>query len=201
MSPFMKACYIKIRGSRAGRFTRKLLGRTAAEESRADCIRTYAQRHNATTFVETGTYFGDTLWLLRNDFTRLYSIELDEKLFRRAQKRFSSCAHITLFHGDSGTLLKSVLAGISTRCLFWLDAHASGGVTSQLANKATPIEQEIEAILTSNLSNPVLLIDDVPSFTDGHTGYPTLENILKLCRDANQSYVLERIGDVACLHT
>ncbi|MDD5318599.1 MAG: hypothetical protein PHF79_02140, partial [Candidatus Pacebacteria bacterium] len=65
-------------------------------------IRKEASLQKQKTFIETGTYLGDMLYAIRNDFDKIYSIELSNELFARAQKRFKRNKHIEIINGDSG---------------------------------------------------------------------------------------------------
>lgn len=40
------------------------------------------------TLVETGTYYGDMIYAQLDNFSRIYSIELSERLYRKAKRRF-----------------------------------------------------------------------------------------------------------------
>lgn len=122
-------------------------------------------------FVETGTLFGDMTYAQRNRFRRLYSIELDDTLFERATRRFRSCPHIRILHGDSGQKITEVLRELDQPCLFWLDAHYSGGVTAH-GEAMTPIFDEIRHILAHPVRGHVIVIDDARLF-NGTDGYPT----------------------------
>ena len=68
---------------------------------------------------------------LKTDFELLYSIELDGKLFLRAQKKFKKVNNIRLIFGDSGGKSKEVMALIDRPTLFYLDGHYSGGITAK----------------------------------------------------------------------
>lgn len=122
-------------------------------------------------FVETGTLFGDMTYAQRNNFRRLYSIELDDYLFARATRRFRHFPHIHILHGDSGQKIIEVLHVLDRPCLFWLDAHYSGGVTAH-GEEMTPVFAEIRHILNHPVRNHVIVIDDARLF-NGTDGYPT----------------------------
>ena len=84
-------------------------------------------------------------------------------------------------HGDSQSLLPTILEKINEPAFFWLDAHYSGGETS-FAKEHSPIEYELKSILDHHIKNHVILIDDVTNFV-GINGYPTastIENMAKL---------------------
>ena len=53
--------------------------------------------------------------------------------------------HVTIFQGDSATVLPKLLATIQEPCLFWLDGHYSGGITA-LGKSITPILDELQTI-------------------------------------------------------
>ena len=122
-------------------------------------------------FVETGTLFGDMTYAHRDRFLRLYSIELDDQLYERATRRFKDYAHIRILHGNSGEKITEVLREIDRPCLFWLDAHYSGGVTAH-GEEMTPIFDEIRHILNHALRSHVIVIDDARLF-NGTDGYPS----------------------------
>ena len=122
-------------------------------------------------FVETGTLFGDMTYAQRHSFRQLFSIELDDYLFERATRRFKPYSHIRILHGDSGQKIAEVLQKLEKPCLFWLDAHYSGGITAH-GMEMTPIFDEIRHILNHPVRNHVIVIDDARLF-NGTDGYPT----------------------------
>src|ERR1039458_4236854 len=120
-------------------------------------------------------------------FDRLVSIELEPHFFRRAQTIFKRHSKVSLLHGDSAELLPELLATIQCPCLYWLDAHYSGGVTCQ-ADIETPIRRELEAIL-SHSQRHTILIDDANSF-DGTHDYPEISWIENSARNKGYSVSL-----------
>ena len=68
----------------------------------------YKKKHNANILVETGTYLGTMIEAQKHYFSKIYSIELDEKLYKNATKRFMSYSHIDIVHGDSSQELQNV---------------------------------------------------------------------------------------------
>lgn len=48
-----------------------------------------ASRIEASTFIETGTYLGDTPWFLRESFKKIFSIEVEPRLAKLARTRVS----------------------------------------------------------------------------------------------------------------
>jgi hypothetical protein len=140
-------------------------------------LKEYAKKFNLKTLVETGTYYGDMINALKEDFGKIYTVELDEFLFKTAKKRFAASNHIEVIHGDSGEKIKEIIQKINRPTLFWLDGHASGGETAK-GEKDTPIYEELNVILKSKNLNHVIIIDDARCFGN-EPDYPTLDELKK----------------------
>jgi hypothetical protein len=141
-------------------------------------LREYARRFPADVFVETGTFKGDTITALKDDFQEIHSIEINPEFVSTARKLFKSHDHITIHEGDSGVVLKDVLELIKGKsAMFWLDGHYYSAVPL-LAEDECPIVAEIAAIRKSEVDPVVVLVDDVREF-DGTRGYLSLEGLKK----------------------
>ena len=138
-------------------------------------LRKHAREFNLNTFVETGTFLGDTVCAMRCVCEKIFSIELSKELAKKARLRFSRYANIQILEGDSTVILPHILKSIDTPCLFWLDAHFSGGITVA-GSSPTPILDELKAIIEHPVKGHVILVDDASSFV-GKNGYPTLEQL------------------------
>ena len=79
------------------------------------------------------------------------TIELDPGLAARARERFWLRVGVPDgLEGDSGELLKGVLAGVDEPALFWLDGHFSGvheGVQTAHGEADTPLRSKLETIV------------------------------------------------------
>jgi hypothetical protein len=135
----------------------------------------YGERYGLRILVETGTFVGDMVVAQRRRFERIYTIELDPKLHEHALLRFKKCRHVTALQGDSGVVLPQLVSSLPDGVLFWLDGHWSDGITAH-GDKATPIVAELDAILSRDRSNDVILIDDARCFT-GDCDYPSVVEI------------------------
>lgn len=156
---------------------------------RAKCniLRKMQKEASLSTFVETGTYFGDMVWCLRNDFPQIFSIEINDRLCHWAINRFSQNRNVQIIHGDSSMVLPQLLPGIAGDILFWLDGHYSCGVTSR-GLKDTPILEELGSILDrGKKNNDIIVIDDAHSF-GRDPGYPSLKKIEKYIRDFDMGH-------------
>ena len=126
---------------------------------------------------------------MKNRFRKIYSIELGDKLYENAKRKFRRDKHVELLKGDSGIVLPELLTRIKEPALFWLDAHYSQGETAR-GEIDTPIERELEAVLNHTIKNHVIMIDDARCFT-GKDGYPTVENIKKMALSHNYLFELK----------
>jgi len=135
------------------------------------------------TFVETGTNEGDMVAAIQDCFNSVYSVELDLNLFKRARERFLAKKHIKIFQGDSAKVLPQILKEVSAPCLFWLDAHYSGGVTAK-GSTETPIHQEIDEILRHPIQGHLILIDDAWCFGT-MKDYPSVKELKQFVKERN----------------
>lgn len=136
-------------------------------------IKDYGKKYNCQIFIETGTYLGTMVNAVKNTFLKIYTIELDEKLYLKALRKFEKNTHIKVLFGDSSKILPVLLEKISKPCLFWLDAHYSKGITAKGA-KNTPVKEELTIILNHKIKNHVILIDDAESFSGENDDYPSV---------------------------
>jgi hypothetical protein len=161
-------------------------------------VREYGRRFGLHTLIETGTYLGEMVEGTRDAFSQIISIELDDMLWQRARHRFAAHPHIATLHGDSAAVLPQVLNQCREPCLFWLDAHYSGGFTGR-GPLDTPIMHELDAIFEHPVRNHVLLIDDARCFNGEH-GYPRLADLRAalLARRPDWSFQVE--NDIMRFH-
>lgn len=143
-------------------------------------LRSTAIEHDLSTFVETGTYHGDTVAAMLADppvVSRVYTIELSPELHDAAVMRFATDYGVYLRRGSSAVLMPEIMARIGKASLFWLDAHPGyedgAGVYGDV-----PLLAELRAIVTSPLRH-IILIDDARYMGKEH-GWPTLDEIRHL---------------------
>jgi hypothetical protein len=148
-------------------------------------LREYAKRYGLRALVESGTYHGDMVEVMKADFDRIYSVELSRELYERAKKRFRGADHIELIPGDSSIALGRIMAELNQPALFWLDGHWSGGVTAR-GPKDTPIYEELRHILNAPDRGHVILVDDARCF-GVDAGYPTVEELSEFIKSKRSS--------------
>lgn len=120
------------------------------------------------TFVETGTFMGDTAHMASRLFKKVYTIEIYEPLYLEACKRFSN-TNVEVIFGDSIETIPSILNDTLDDAVFWLDGHNSGPGTG-VGRVDFPLINE--CILIDNLyhaKEALILVDDVRLFGNGHS--------------------------------
>jgi hypothetical protein len=120
------------------------------------------ERFGIATFVETGTYLGDTAVWASDVFHSVITIERSPTLFEHAKRRYADRTNMTFLCGDAREQFARVVPQLTSPALFWLDAHWSGGETAG-AEDECPLVAELEAINASGLSH-FIFIDDAKLF-------------------------------------
>lgn len=139
------------------------------------------------TWVETGTYLGQTTALLASIAPKVYSVEPEPTLFFNARAALQHLPNVQLFHGTSEQVFPALLPQIAGDVNFWLDGHYSGGTTFQGPHD-TPIMQELDAIRDNigHYQSVCVLIDDVRCFDPRQTAYSTYPRVDTLVDWARQ---------------
>ena len=161
-------------------------------------IKKQAKDSSTKVFIETGTYFGDTVEAVKSLFLEIHSIELGKELAALAQKRFAKYPQIYIHQGDSAVILPGLLENIKKSCLFWLDAHYSEGVTVG-DDEHLPLISEIKTILGHWVFGSVILIDDA-RLMGRQKGYPSFEEIQKIVQDSGLGLKIEQNLDIIRIH-
>ena len=147
------------------------------------------------TWIETGTYLGQTTRVLSKHATKVYSLEPEPTLFANAQSLFRNISNIEILNGTSEEVLPSLLPKVHNDVNFWLDGHYSAGPTFK-GEKDTPIIEELREIANnlSHFRNVCVLIDDIRCFTTEqaeYSSYPRLELLVDWTRENNFRWHIE----------
>ena len=137
------------------------------------------------TWVETGTFEGQTTQFLAEMSPKVYTIEPADKYYNAAVDAFQG-THIEPLHGTSEQIMPDLMPRLSGDVCFWLDGHFSGGETF-LADSECPIEDELAAIDAhlKRLGKVSILIDDIrcfPSRSDPQSDYPSVDLLVDWAR-------------------
>ncbi len=135
------------------------------------------------TWVETGTYLGDTAHFLAKHASNVISLEPEPKLFDDARKRFAGIANIEIINGLSEDVFPDLLPRLAGNVNFWLDGHYSGGTTwmTYKGPSETPVVAELSQIEKNirSYKKVSVLIDDVRLFASAEKDYPKLDYLVE----------------------
>ena len=151
----------------------------------------YLTQHPNEIFVETGTYIGNGIkTALQAGFTKCYSIEIHEYLYKNAVKRFEkeiAQGNVELLFGNSETLFQTIIDRLDRPVTFWLDAHISSQYGEKLA-KNCPILEELAAIKTHHIKTHTILIDDLNCFDSPMHDNINIDLVGDALREINPDY-------------
>lgn len=144
------------------------------------------------TWIETGTYLGDTTSNLAKIAKKVISIEPQAELSEFASSRLRRKKNVEVINATSESCIAKVLEGVSGPTCFWLDGHYSGDVTFK-GTEVSPISAELFAISGYLKRNKVVvLIDDFRLFVNSAaTGYPSHLTLVAWAREQNLSWTVE----------
>ena len=162
----------------------------------------FRQKLQVTTFVETGTYQGDSLNMAAEVFSECHSIELSQELYEGVKQRFVGRTNIKLHQGESSAIL-SANSKQFAECpvVFWLDAHWCVGENTKGEDSQSPLRAELRAIRSLH-SRSVVLIDDArlylcpPPAPHRFTDWPDFHDIVVLLQSLSQHHRLMILNDV-----
>ena len=155
-------------------------------------------------FIETGTYQGDTIDIVRNNTrckpSKIISLELSDIFFERCKKRFEGNSSISIHKANSKCDLYNIIKDISSNITFWLDSHWSG--TPDVGCDPVcvcPILEELDQIKLHPINTHTIMIDDIRLMNNSHNkgeGFPvTLEQIYSKLYEINPNYIIKFYDD------
>jgi hypothetical protein len=109
-------------------------------------------------YIETGTYLGDGIKCVLNNYEAIHSIELSEKWYNYNVEQFKNNNNVKMYLGDSKKMLPDILNTINEPITIYLDAHYSGGTTA-FGEEEVPLLFELE-ILKNRKYDDIIIIDD-----------------------------------------
>lgn len=154
--------------------------------------------------IETGTYLAQTTKILIKYIPNVYSFEIKKDLYLFAKKKYRK-TKINFIYGDSAEKLGNLLKKLRGPTLFFLDGHASGGITTR-GEFVTSLRRELEILKDyKNIKGSLILIDDALSL-NGTNDYPSIKDLevfalksnLKIYKTKFNSYIItdEEVCDV-----
>ena len=151
---------------------------------------------NFGTWIETGTYLGDTTKFLAKNFpnSKIISLEPQILIFNFAKFRLRKRNNVLLVNGSSEEKFEGILSKIAGPVNFWLDGHFSGDITFQ-GDSISPIIQELDLIekYRNNIGELAVFIDDIRDFdADLNSGYPSRDVLVTWANRNNLKWNIEQ---------
>jgi hypothetical protein len=159
---------------------------------------------NNNTFIETGTFRGDTLEIVlestKNKPINIISLELSDVFFDRCVKRFENVPNIHIVKGNSKYDLYETISTITSQITFWLDSHWSGTDNVGCDNiTVCPILEELEQIKLHPIKTHTIMIDDIRLMNGNlnkYEGFPVqINDILSKLYEINSNYCIKYYDD------
>jgi hypothetical protein len=155
---------------------------------------------NVSTFVETGTYKGDTATWAANHFENVITIQNSKALFDEVSSANRRLTNVEFVLGDSRMVLRNKLAEIHGSAIFWLDAHWCG-MDSFGADDQCPIIEEIRAIRSTGIDHCILidyarLFLSPPPLPNTAAQWPTVDLICRNLQAEGESQYIVVFEDV-----
>jgi hypothetical protein len=124
-----------------------------------------AKKHNLNTFVETGTWHGDSAEWAATRFETVITIEVIEEYYLKAVDRLSKYDNVYIFHDDSRLLLPTLIEQvIDEPALFWLDAHWTGHKDYDSNRYGKCAAGEEIAAINESIFEDAIMVDDARLF-------------------------------------
>ncbi len=108
----------------------------------------FPQLKELSLFIETGTYKGVSTRLASKNFKDVYTFEINldrfvESMNESLKQNLMNCHH---YLGNSYDLLRVILQNDKRSSFFFLDAHQSGGDSSNNGKELVPLIEELNII-------------------------------------------------------
>ena len=150
-----------------------------------DLVLKLKRNFNISTFIESGTYQGQTALWAAQHFEKVYTIEKSIELYERVSAQYNNLHNVNFLFGDTRAVLKDIVPKQQCASIYWLDAHWSGGITYGEKDEC-PLIRELEIInANSNFTEQFILIDDARLFLKPppppHNGneWPDINQVIK----------------------
>ena len=159
-----------------------------------DLILQLKNEYKIDTFVETGTYKGNTAVWAAEHFANIFTVEFSKNIYKQTKERLDKLQNVRFIYGNSKNILKNIIPELTSPAFFWLDSHWSGGETWG-QDEECPLLDEIAEINKSDFSH-YIFIDDArlflspPPFPHNYEHWPTIVEVLASLQAKNPYYIV-----------
>lgn len=120
-------------------------------------------RYGIKTFIETGTYKGDTAKWAGENFDNVITIEADKDRYEKTLPQFIRAKNVRMMFGDSRDKLPEAIGDLAEPLLLWLDAHWMEN-KNKIGGEC-PLREELDAINNHPWAGAhCVIIDDLRLF-------------------------------------
>lgn len=145
-------------------------------------LKAVGRRTNADCLIETGTFLGNTTMRCSRSFDKVYTIELDQKLYEQAKSYLASRANVECIQGDATIELPKILDRPEcNNVLIFLDGHFSQGETA-LGDVAEPACELLSSLAAHREKIRGIVVDDFRLF-GVEAGWPKKSELIKSAED------------------
>ena len=151
------------------------------------------------TWIETGTFYGETTKLLSTFANVVFSIEPAHFFAQKAINRFASFENVHILEGASQDEVPKLLEELSAHqkldVSFWLDGHFSSGQTFR-GSSGTPIREELAtiALRLPEFERATILVDDIRCFSSSlieFNDYPSISYLSSWAEQNGLTWTIE----------
>jgi hypothetical protein len=149
-------------------------------------------------WIESGTYLGETSYLLSRSYPFVKTIEPDKRLHGFCLKYYSKVPNIEFIEGLSEVHFEKFLRDGASTLNFWLDGHFSEGLTHNSGQSSFFTEMESIKSNVAGAKHWRIFIDDYDEFPYSdrtHSQYPTRASVESWVKDIGGS--LSLYGSIA----
>ena len=153
-------------------------------------------------FIETGTFLGDTICSVNHMFDHTSTVDLSERLLKISINNYNNyCKNnnqtnkAKFYLGDSSVWLKQMIQDSNQKSVIFLDAHWSCGPTAR-GEIDVPLYSELLLIKEFQKHECIIIIDDVRLFGTG----PTINNEPINWENVNEEGIIKTLQDRITSH-
>jgi hypothetical protein len=149
--------------------------------------------NNQYSFIETGTFKGGSIDLVKNYVLEIHSCEPAKLYYDYSRNKFCDDKKVNIYNVTSIEML-SMKFNKDQRFLYWIDSHYKGEGTYGIDNPC-PLMDEMSIVLPKLKVEDILLIDDarlftMPAFKNRFELWPDLIDIANIIKKYECSFYI-----------